>query len=229
VEMLTNLVLLAASGAAYFPNVPLADCSRRAPLTDSSSRHSVPHANGSRRSKTVDRRAALATGVAGASWLGGLLQPMAAFASGGATSGKTTSIPRAKLRYYGRITTVISKFEAMKAPIKSGDLKAGKTTFFTSVYETQDGSMSTAFDELKTAGYLLAVAFKIDSKIPPDKIQQVKDYKLMMKEMEKLQETLGGSKADKAAAAYEKVSATLNVYLDGVELPALGDERYVAV
>ena len=58
----------------------------------------------------------------------------------------------------------------------------------------------------------MAVAFKIDSKIPPDKIQQVKDHKLLMKDIGKLSEALGG-KADKAAAAYEKASEAMNVYM----------------
>ena len=34
------------------------------------------------------------------------------------------------------------------------------------------------------SGYLLAVAFKIDSKIPPDKIQQVKDHKQLLKDQD---------------------------------------------
>ena len=87
--------------------------------------------------------------------------------------------------------------------------------------------MSTAYDELKSAGYLLAVAFKIDSKIPPDRIQQVKDWRKLMVEMDKLKESLSG-KADKAAVAYDAASAAMNVWLDGVELPLMGDERYAA-
>lgn len=179
-------------------------------------------------SPSLGRRDAVASGLLGAALGGLLVPPQAAFASGGATSGKTTSIPRAKLRYYGRMTTVITIFQGMKKPILAGDVKGAKGSFFTKEYETQDSSMSTAIDELKTAGYLLAVAFKIDSKIPPDKIQQVKDYKKLMAEMEKLKEALGSGKSDKAAAAYEKVASLMNVYLEGVELPELGDERYTA-
>lgn len=79
--------------------------------------------------------------------------------------------------------------------------------------------------QLKTAGYLLAVAFKIDSKIPPDKIQQVKDYKTLLKDMEKLK---GAGKESEAKAAYAKTQQSMAVFLEGVELPALGDSRYDA-
>ena len=156
-----------------------------------------------------------------------LLPAVPALASGGATSGKTTSIPRAKLRYYGRITTVVAAFQNMKKSITAGDIKMAKSSFYSTEYETQDKSMSTAYDELKSAGYLLAVAFKIDSKIPPDRIQQVKDWRKLMVEMDKLKESLSG-KADKAAVAYDAASAAINVWLDGVELPLMGDERYAA-
>ena len=33
------------------------------------------------------------------------------------------------------------------------------------------------YSELKGAGFVLAVAFKIDTKIPPDKIPAVKDWR----------------------------------------------------
>ena len=45
-------------------------------------------------------------------------------------------------------------------------------------FSTQEDS---PYSELKGAGFLLAVAFKLDSKIPPDKLQTVKDHKAMMK------------------------------------------------
>ena len=64
----------------------------------------------------VGRREALAAGAAA------LLAPAAVFASGGATSGKTTSIPRAKLRYYDRVTVAVAAFAAA---VKAG---AGRST-----------------------------------------------------------------------------------------------------
>jgi hypothetical protein len=81
----------------------------------------------------------------------------AAQASGGATAGKTTSIPRAKIRYYGRMAQVLSAYNALAKAIDSGDvatIKAAKATFFA------ENDEAPAV-ELKSAGYLLAVAFKM--------------------------------------------------------------------
>ena len=77
--------------------------------------------------------------------------------------------------------------------IASGDAaaikKAGKA-FWSS-------SEEAPAEELKSAGYLLAVAFKIDSKIPPDKIAAVKAWKAMMKDLDGMK----SAKGDKFAAA----------------------------
>jgi len=147
--------------------------------------------------------------------------PSSAFASGGATSGKTTSIPRAKLRYYGRVTTVVSDFEELGRIIDKGDLtaiKKARATFFSD-------ADSSGIEELKSAGYLLAVAFKIDSKIPPQKIQQVRDHKVMLDAMTALGKACAKSPAD-AKTAYAAALSSLNIYLEGVELPLTGNERY---
>uniref|UniRef100_A0A7S2CSD8 Uncharacterized protein n=1 Tax=Haptolina brevifila TaxID=156173 RepID=A0A7S2CSD8_9EUKA len=144
--------------------------------------------------------------------------PKAVLASGGATSGKTTSIPRAKLRYYSRITTAVSRFQLMSSEIANGETQGAKA-FFAEV----EGS---PFPEIKTAGFLLAVAFKIDSKIPPDKIQQVRDHRVLMKDLEKLKAAVSGGKKAEMASALENSKISLNVWLKGVELPVLGDLRY---
>jgi len=144
-------------------------------------------------------------------------------ASGGATAGKTTSIPRAKIRYYGRMSLVLNGFNALGKAIESGDsdrIKKAKSTFFA------DNVDESPICELKSAGYLLAVAFKIDSKIPPDKIQAVKLYRSMIADVEKLGKELAGGKADKAAKAYAAAKDSMNNYLDEVELPPLTDPRY---
>ena len=82
------------------------------------------------------------------------------------------------------------------------------------------------FPELKSAGYLLAVAFKIDSKIPPDKIAAVKLYKKMMTDVEALGKAMSSGKADKAAKAYAVAKVSMEAYLEEVELPELSDPRY---
>jgi hypothetical protein len=113
--------------------------------------------------------------LAGAAALPVLGSPIAAMASGGATAGKTTSIPRAKLRYYDRITTAVTAFEALGGYL--GDASAIKKGYGAFFSEQED----SPYAELKGAGFLLAVAFKIDTKIPPDKIPSVKDYKVRSK------------------------------------------------
>ena len=80
-------------------------------------------------------------------------------------------------------------------------------------------------EEFKGAGFLLAVAFKIDGRTPPDKVQTVKDWKKMMADLDKLK---AASKPDQAKDAYAKAKVTMDVYLDSVELPLLGDARYSA-
>lgn len=139
---------------------------------------------------------------------------LAAEASGGATAGKTTSIPRAKLRYYGRITAAVAGFEAVGQALPTKP----KPSFF----EDEEGPIA----ELKTAGYLLAVAFKIDGKIPPDKIPQVKLHKALMSDLEALKRASKGGKDAEAKTAFATASASLSAYLQGVELPPLGDSRY---
>jgi hypothetical protein len=149
--------------------------------------------------------------------------PLAAQASGGATAGKTTSIPRAKVRYYGRMAVVLNEYGKLGKVIDSGDAanikKAGKAFW-------RDDDDNAPAAELKAAGYLLAVAFKIDSKIPPDKIAAVKDHKAMMASADKLKAAMNSGKPTEAAKAYAAATAALNVYLETVELPAIGDPRY---
>ena len=196
----------------------------------------------------MNRRHVLLAGAAALPLMG---SPLSAVASGGATARQTTSIPRAKLRYYDRITAAVAEFESLNGALgEAGALKKAYGSFFSEV----DGS---AWMELKGAGFLLAgasqmgsrtlfassppatllstdreartlrpaVAFKIDTKIPPDKIQQVKDYKKLIKDLEALK---AAGKPDSAKAAYAKAKASMDVYLDGVELPPLGDQRYAA-
>ena len=148
-----------------------------------------------------------------------LVAPLAAQASGGATSGRTTSIPRAKLRYYDRITLAVTEFESLSATIGGPEQKKAGKVFFSDNDEA-------AFSELKSAGYLLAVAFKIDAKIPPDKLQTVKDWKKMIKSLENLKGAMAG-KPDEAKKVYATAKASMDEWLVGVELPPTGDSRYV--
>jgi len=142
--------------------------------------------------------------------------PPSAFASGGATAGRTTSIPTAKKRYFGRITADVKQFNAMGDAIKAGDLSGAAVTDF----------WATAGDDFKTAGYLLAVAFKIDGRIPPDKIQQKRDHDALMIALGKLQKATSKRDAPGSQSAFADVREKLDVYLKGVELPESSDKMY---
>jgi len=106
-------------------------------------------------------------------------------------------------------------FESLGQSISSGSgLKQAGADFFADKDESP-------ISELTTAGFLLSVAFKIDGKIPPDKIQQVKDFKKMSKDLGSLKSAMKES-PDKAKAAYAKVKSSMDEWLDGVDLPATG-------
>ena len=61
------------------------------------------------------------------------LPPHAAWASGGATAGKYTTIPIAKRRYFGRVKQGVYKFMGIAAALKAGDLDAPQITDFFSI------------------------------------------------------------------------------------------------
>ena len=110
--------------------------------------------------------------------------------------------------------------QALGSAIKANEgTKASAASFWS---DKEDAPAS----EFKGAGYLLSVAFKIDTKIPPDKIQQVKDYKVAMKDLGALRSSMASGAVDDAKTAYSKARASVEVYLEGVELPPLGDARY---
>lgn len=120
------------------------------------------------------------------------------------------------------MAVVLSAYNALGKAIDGGDSaeikKVGKT-FFADSEEAPAG-------EFKSAGYLLAVAFKIDSKIPPDKIPAVKAFKVALADFEGLSKATSSGKAEAAARAYGKSKASMAAYLEEVELPELSDGRY---
>ena len=48
----------------------------------------------------------------------------------------------------------------------------------------------------------------------------------VMTDVEALKKAMGGGKPSEASKAYAASTESLNVYLDAVDLPALGDARY---
>lgn len=140
----------------------------------------------------------------------------AALASGGATAGRTTSIPTAKKRYFSRVKADVGGFLRMGRPIQEGKLTdASVAAFF--------AGKESPYDDLKSAGYLLAVAFKIDARIPPQKIQQKRDHDALIKSLDDLRSAVDKKDAKLASTAYATALAKLETYLDGVELPPTSD------
>jgi hypothetical protein len=148
--------------------------------------------------------------------------PLKAKASGGATAGRTTSIPKAKTRYYGRVTAFVAAFAAFDPLVKSGELtmkNAAAASFFSD-------SKTSPIEDFKIAGYLLAAAFKIDASIPPARVEAVIAETKFMKDLEAFKGALKSGKADKVSDTYATASASLSAYLQQVELPPLGDAQY---
>ena len=58
------------------------------------------------------------------------LSPSPAFASGGATAGRYTTIPIAKRRYYGRVQEAVHEFLLMGPAVVKGDLSAPEVQIF---------------------------------------------------------------------------------------------------
>lgn len=66
--------------------------------------------------------------------------------------------------------------------------------------------------------------YRIDGKIPPERIPQARAHKKLIKDLDELKRSLG--RKEDAKKAYAVAQASMSEYLDGVELPPLGDERY---
>jgi hypothetical protein len=142
--------------------------------------------------------------------------PQPSLASGGATAGRTTSIPTAKKRYYKRVTEDVKELLQVGAAIKSADLATARNAPF----------WGEPLADLTGAGYLLAVAFKIDARVPPQKIKQKRDHDALIASLKMLQKSVAGSDAAAAKAQYASTLDALNEYLEGVELPLAKDSSY---
>lgn len=71
----------------------------------------------------LERRNFLASSAAALTTLSTILSvPAPAYASGGATAGKYTTIPIAKRRYYGRVQEAVHEFLLMAPAVIKGDL-----------------------------------------------------------------------------------------------------------
>ncbi|KAJ1638127.1 hypothetical protein T492DRAFT_624565 [Pavlovales sp. CCMP2436] len=170
-----------------------------------------------------------------------LLAPAAAWASGGATAGKFTSIPIAKRRYYGRVQEAVYEFLLLDPRSKASDDKV--SDFFgenvlvrkariksncigpDSVCKS-DERKTSRWDDMQLTMFLLGNAFRIDSSKSPDRIPQVQMARKFFAEVKVFKEAL--AKADDADAQIRFASACklLDTYLDQVDLPPSSYEVY---
>ena len=113
-----------------------------------------------------------------------------AFASGGATAGKYTTIPIAKRRYFGRVKQGVFEFLAVGKAVKEGDLGSPAIEdFFSdnikvqerrkkrqclSLFGTEECQVAEKFssrwEDMKLSMFLLGNAFRMDSGKPPEKV-----------------------------------------------------------
>jgi hypothetical protein len=175
------------------------------------------------------------------------LSPSPAFASGGATAGRYTTIPIAKRRYYGRVQEAVHEFLLMGPAVVKGDLSAPEVQIFFDpkgavIVEAKRKDVNgqctkkdndckgleirdSRWNDMKASMYLLGNAFRINQQKAPDNLPTVQAAKLFFKKvdtMEKLVSKSGLAKEGnvaKAQAAYLDALDILDTYLDLVELP----------
>jgi hypothetical protein len=191
---------------------------------------------------SLARRSALGTAAAAVIAIGA---PELAFASGGATAGKYTTIPIAKRRYFGRVKQGVYEFMNMGGAIAKGDVGSEDiTNFFAQTIKTQSQrqksncrgdatacnvkeQFESRWDDMQLSMFLLGNAFRLDSGKPPEKVRQVKEAKAFFSEVEKLQKaSKAGSRKD-ALLRYANAREALDVFLNDVELPPTDDPVYL--
>eukprot|EP00581_Thalassiosira_minuscula_P010330 CAMPEP_0183702540 /NCGR_PEP_ID=MMETSP0737-20130205/606_1 /TAXON_ID=385413 /ORGANISM="Thalassiosira miniscula, Strain CCMP1093" /LENGTH=258 /DNA_ID=CAMNT_0025929161 /DNA_START=24 /DNA_END=800 /DNA_ORIENTATION=+ len=197
----------------------------------------------------LERRNFLATAAATAA--AAIVAPVPAYASGGATAGKYTTIPIAKRRYYGRVQEAVHEFLLMAPAVIKGDLTdptvqdffdvtktvvvEGKKKDINGVCTKKDGDCKSTdifdsrYNDMKTSMYLLGNAFRINQQKAPDNLPTVKAAKKFFKQMNLLERRVvknPKSNDTEATAIYAAALDLLDEYLDLVELPPTESGHY---
>lgn len=174
-----------------------------------------------------------------------------AWASGGATAGKYTTIPIAKRRYYGRVQEAVHEFLLMTPAVIKGDLTdptvqdffdvtktvviPGKKKDINGICTKKDGDckstdiLDSRYNDMKTTMYLLGNAFRINQTKAPDNLPTVKAAKKFFRVMNKFElRVLKKPKKDdkEATQLYAEALDLLDLYLDLVELPPTESGHY---
>ena len=195
------------------------------------------------------RRAFLAraTGATAAAVIGlsaGGVPAPPAWASGGATAGKNTTIPIAKRRYYGRVQEGVHEFLLMGPAILKADMTDANVQDFFDVTKTviveakrkdvngqctkKDGDCKgkeirdSRYNDMKASMYLLGNAFRINQTKAPDNLPTVQAAKQFFKVMDKMEKAVvkKPKKEDPTSQKlYLEALEILDRYLDLVELP----------
>jgi hypothetical protein len=176
--------------------------------------------------------------------------PSPAWASGGATAGRYTTIPIAKRRYYGRVQEAVHEFLAMGNDVVKADMKAADIQLFfdpkgallvaakrqdisgqcTKKDSTCKGKeiRDSRYNDMKASMYLLGNAFRTDQQKPPDRLPTVKAAKAFFKEMDAMEVEVKKKKANDVGAVehYAAALEILDKYLDLVELPPIDSGHY---
>jgi len=164
--------------------------------------------------------------------------PSPAFASGGATAGKYTTIPIAKRRYYGRVKQGVFEYLAVGDAIKKGDLKSEAIDSFfadtilvsTAKQKKQclspddktcftQEKFSSRWEDMKLSMFLLGNAFRMDSGKPPEKVKQVKEAKAFIAQVDKLRKAREKGDRKAVALTYAASIEALEAFLNEVDLP----------
>lgn len=140
------------------------------------------------------------------------LVPTSVWASGGATAGGVYLLS-AKQRYNERVTAGIKDFLKLKSSMKSGDLSPTKE-FFT----TDDVG---GWKDFSSAAYLLSNAFRRSSSTAPDSLPSVQKWKAFAANVNGMDKALKKKKSSEVSSLYDKALASLDDYLDAVELPSM--------
>jgi hypothetical protein len=232
---LTTSALLVASVAGFSPACgPSRPASAvHAAVAAVAAGHPVMMASASSEAAVADRRGVLFAGAAALL----TLSPGAAFASGGATAGKYTTIPIAKRRYFGRVKQGVFEFLSLGDAVKKGELSGGAVeNFFAANIQTVsarqkrqcvgsdasckvDEKFSSRWEDMKLSMFLLGNAFRMDSGKPPEKVKQVKEAKAFTQQVEKLRKAAAAGSRKDAALSYAAAIEALDIYLNDVELP----------
>lgn len=207
--------------------------------------HSRPAADSAQASgTTAGRRAALEL-LTLAGVVGSASEP--AWASGGSTAGKFTTIPTAKRRFYGRVRQGIFEYLQMGEAIQAGNLKDPRVSrFFDKNLLLQAGGekvrkgcnpdldpncltvekKTSRWLDFKASSYLLASAFRYDANEVNDFLPQVKMIKSYQKNVEAIQKAAKSGDVQKAKDAYKNSFEPLEKYLVIVELNPISSGDY---